>query len=134
MNSSNGLNVTASAKRKSSNAKVLLVSGSGNIRINNQEVLAYFAAISSDTEKLLIPIRLLSVGNCYDFFIKVKGGGYMSQLNATQLAISKALAKINKQNRILLSDQKLLYSDSRIKERRKYGLRKARKAAQYHKR
>lgn len=134
MNLFNDLKITASAKRKSANAKVLVIPGSGNIHVNNQEAAKYFAAIASDFSKLFIPLKLLSVENSYDFFIKVKGGGYMSQLNATQLALCKALAKTDKQSRILLSEQKLLYSDSRIKERRKYGLRKARKAAQYHKR
>ena len=80
------------------------------------------------------PLTILNELARYDIFVKVQGGGIMSQLDAIKLAIAKALSKTDKKNRTILSSQKLLYSDSRIKERRKYGLRKARKAAQYHKR
>ena len=94
----------------------------------------YFFSVSYDYAKILQPLVFLNIINTYDIFVKVQGGGIMSQLDAIKLAIAKALAKIDKKNRSQLSNQKFLYSDSRIKERRKYGLRKARKAAQYHKR
>jgi small subunit ribosomal protein S9 len=126
--------LTASAKRKSSRARVLFNLGSGNILINNKKGELYFFSISYDYSKILQPLKILDLLKVYDIFVKVEGGGIMSQLDAIQLAIAKVLAKIDKNNRIILSTQNYLFSDSRIKERRKYGLRKARKAAQYHKR
>lgn len=126
--------ITSSAKRKSSKASVLLNVGTGNILINGKEGEKYFSSVSYDYAKILQPLVFLNIINTYDIFVKVQGGGIMSQLDAIKLAVAKALAKIDKKNRIQLSTQKFLYSDSRIKERRKYGLRKARKAAQYHKR
>lgn len=127
-------NLAASAKRKCSNAKILLVAGTGNIFVNKKNGKNYFSSVLYDFEKLLYPLQLLSLENSYDIFIQVKGGGIVSQLNSIELAISKALAKLSDHNRFVLSKHGLLYSDSRIKERKKYGLRKARKAAQYHKR
>lgn len=126
--------ITSSAKRKSSKASVLLNFGIGNIIINGKQGEKYFSSVSYDYAKILQPLIFLNIINTYDISVKVQGGGIMSQLDAIKLAIAKALAKVDKQNRIQLSNQKFLYSDSRIKERRKYGLRKARKAAQYHKR
>lgn len=126
--------ITSSAKRKSSKASVLLKTGSGNVFINGKEGSQYFFSASYDYIKILQPLTILNELARYDIFIKAQGGGIMSQLDAIKLAIAKALSKSDKKNRGILSSQKLLYSDSRIKERRKYGLRKARKAAQYHKR
>nr|YP_010139315.1 ribosomal protein S9 [Poterioochromonas malhamensis]QQK54981.1 ribosomal protein S9 [Poterioochromonas malhamensis] len=126
--------ITSSAKRKSSKASALLKNGSGNVFINGKEGSQYFFSTSYDYTKILQPLTILNELARYDIFVKVQGGGIMSQLDAIKLAIAKALSKTDKKNRTILSSQKLLYSDSRIKERRKYGLRKARKAAQYHKR
>lgn len=121
-------------KRKTSVAKINLFEGSGKIIVNEKSLEDFFAGATDDREKIQNPLILLNLKNGYDIAIKVKGGGISSQLSAIQLAISKALCKVNSQNRQLLSQNSFLFRDSRIKERRKYGLRKARKAPQYSKR
>jgi len=74
------------------------------------------------------------LNNKFDIDIKVKGGGVSSQMDAIKLAISKAICTIDNEYRKILNQSLLLRRDSRIKERRKYGLKKARKASQYSKR
>lgn len=74
------------------------------------------------------------MNNKYDVDVKVKGGGVSSQMDAIRLAIAKALCNINGEYRQVLNQNLLLRRDSRIKERRKYGLKKARKASQFSKR
>jgi small subunit ribosomal protein S9 len=78
--------------------------------------------------------KLLEINNKYDTFIKVTGGGVSSQEGAVHLAICKAISKINEDYYFILRKNSFLTSDSRIKERRKYGLKKARKASQFTKR
>jgi small subunit ribosomal protein S9 len=121
-------------KRKTSVAKVFLKEGSGIFTINNKSLETFFASIGEETEQLKIPLILVNLNNTYDIDIKVKGGGVSSQFDAIRLAIAKALCTINPEYRPILKRQSLLRRDSRIKERRKYGLKKARKASQYSKR
>lgn len=98
------------------------------IKINNNVLLP--------KEHILItPFKLLNiVGNSANIYVHVKGGGKASQFDATSLAICKALCQINKKFQNILKKNLFLRIDSRIKERRKYGLKKARKASQYSKR
>ncbi len=125
---------TGIGKRKTSVAKVNLIQGSGIITINSKPLESFFAGASDDRELIKNPLVLLNITNSYDIAVSVHGGGVSSQLDAIKLAISKALCKLNNDNRQILSKNLLLLRDSRIKERRKYGLRKARKAPQYSKR
>ena len=81
-----------------------------------------------------MPLFLTNLNENYDIEANVKGGGLVSQLSALKLAISKALLLINPSFRLNLNEQNLLHRDARIKERRKYGLKKARKAPQFSKR
>jgi small subunit ribosomal protein S9 len=125
---------TGIGKRKTSLAKIFLTEGSGNIKINNKEFKDYFSGINSEYELITIPLILLNLYNKYDLTLIVKGGGISGQFEAIRLALSKALCKINAIYRPILKKKNFLRSDSRIKERRKYGLKKARKASQYSKR
>ncbi len=125
---------TGIGKRKTSVAKAYLQEGSGTIKINGKSFLDFFASNSGEEEKIKTPLVLVNAINSYDLNIFVKGGGIMSRIDAIRLAISKTLCKADPNNRAILKSNFLLNRDSRIKERRKYGLRKARKAPQYSKR
>ena len=125
---------TGIGKRKTSIAKVFLQKGSGIFKINNVSFDLAFLSSKEEKEKIFLPFNLLNLQNQYDVNIKVKGGGINAQLEAIQLAISKALTSYDSNHRTFLKKESLLTRDSRIKERRKYGLKKARKASQYSKR
>jgi small subunit ribosomal protein S9 len=135
MNNLNNSSIfTGLGKRKTSVAKVFLKEGSGIIEVNEKNFENFFSGIGEEKETLKNPFLLVDLDNKYDIVIKVKGGGISSQLDAIRLALSKALCQINSEYRPILNQQMLLTRDSRIKERRKYGLKKARKASQYSKR
>jgi small subunit ribosomal protein S9 len=119
----------STAKRKTAIAKVFLIEGLGNIFLNNKKL------INKNIKEFIIkPIIILNLQKKFDINIFSSGGGYQAQLNAICLALSKTLILINITYKLLLKKNSLLTSDSRIKERRKYGLKKARKASQYSKR
>jgi small subunit ribosomal protein S9 len=125
---------TGIGKRKTSVAKVFLKEGSGIFTVNNKNFESFFSGVGEEREILKNPLILVNLNNKYDIDIKVQGGGISSQLEAIRLAISKAICLINNEYRSILNQNLLLRRDSRIKERRKYGLKKARKASQYSKR
>jgi small subunit ribosomal protein S9 len=125
---------TGIGKRKTSVAKVFLTEGSGIFKINNKNLTDFFSGIGEESELLKNPFILVDLNNKYDIEIKVFGGGISSQFDAVKLALVKALCTINNEYRQIFKKQLLLTRDSRIKERRKYGLKKARKASQYSKR
>ncbi len=124
----------AVGKRKTSIAKVFLEKGSGKILVNNMSFDSFFSDLSEEKNKIKAPFALANLNNECDAFIKVKGGGISSQLDAICLGISKALCQMKSECRTILKKNFLLRRDARIKERRKYGLKKARKASQYSKR
>lgn len=121
-------------KRKTSVAKIFLTEGSGIITINNQTYPDFLIRVGEEGESIKNPFLLLNLNSQYDVDIKVKGGGVSAQLDAIQLGLSRALCKANQEYRPILNQNLCLRRDSRIKERRKYGLKKARKASQYSKR
>lgn len=125
---------TGLGKRKTSVAKAFLKVGNGNITVNNKKFEDFFNGIVEDAEIIKNPFILVNILNDYDVNISVKGGGTSSQIDAIKLAIAKAICQINEDYRPILSKNSLLNRDSRIKERKKYGLKKARKASQYSKR
>lgn len=122
-------------RRKTSVAKAFIKKGTGILTINDLSFEKYFSLNLDQKNYILEAILLFKLENKLNFSIKVIGGGKSSQLDAIKLALSKALSNydINKYHTVL-AKKNLLFSDSRVKERRKYGLKKARKAAQYHKR
>jgi small subunit ribosomal protein S9 len=125
---------TGIGKRKTSVAKVFLTEGNGKITINNKSLDDFFMSLGEERELLKNPFLLINLPNKYDVIVKVHGGGVSSQLDAVQLGIVKAICAIDLEYRTIFKKHSLLRRDSRIKERRKYGLKKARKASQYSKR
>ena len=125
---------TGIGKRKTSVAKVFLTEGEGKITVNNKTLEDFFSGLGEEKEILKNPFILVELTNKYDVSVKVQGGGISAQLDAIQLAIVKAICAIDIEYRKIFNQHLLLRRDSRIKERRKYGLKKARKASQYSKR
>jgi len=121
-------------KRKTSVAKVFLTEGSGIIYVNKKPFDDFFSGVKEERESIKNPFAAVNLVNQYDLSVQVKGGGITSQMDAIRLAISKAICTINEEYRQPLKRSLFLRRDSRIKERRKYGLKKARKASQYSKR
>ena len=121
-------------RRKQSIARVFLLPGSGNLIINKVSGEKYFQYNNYNINKLFEPIKSLDSKQKFDIIADVRGGGVNGQMKAIQLAISRLLCKMDLTNRIILKPLGFLTCDSRIKERKKYGLRKARKAPQYSKR
>jgi small subunit ribosomal protein S9 len=125
---------SAIGKRKTSIAKVILKDGSGIIQINEKNFDSFFAGLVEEAQMIKKPLLLANLSEKYDITIFVRGGGISSQLDAIRLALARAVCKISLEYRKILKEKLLLRRDSRIKERRKYGLKKARKASQYSKR
>lgn len=122
-------------RRKSATARARLYpNGKGDISINNQPAAEYLASSESLLSSLSEPLSLLEKQTDYDITLVVKGGGTTGQVGACALAISNALAGMNDDNRSTLKKAGLLKRDSREKERKKPGLKRARKAEQYTKR
>lgn len=121
-------------RRKCSYAQVYLISGAGEIIINKKSSDMFFHKNKFLINLVKKPFELVETDEKFDVICFVNGGGCTGQAEALRLAISKSLAKINPTNRKLLKEQKFLQTDSRMVERKKYGLKKARKASQYSKR
>ena len=123
----------ATGRRKSSVARVRLVPGEGNIIINDRELTKYFGL---KTLELIIkqPLEATETVGKYDVLANVVGGGISGQAGAIRHGIARALLKVDEEYRPALKKAGLLTRDPREKERRKYGLKKARKASQYSKR
>lgn len=120
-------------RRKTSVARVRLVPGEGNIIVNGRELKEYFGL---RTLELIIkqPLNLTETIGKYDVIAKVAGGGLSGQAGAIRHGISRALLKLDLELRPTLKKAGFLTRDPREKERRKYGLKKARKASQFSKR
>ena len=120
-------------RRKTSVARVRLVPGQGNIVINGRELKDYF---DLKTLELIIkqPLELTGTTNAYDVIANVKGGGRTGQAGAIRHGISRALLEVDGDYRKVLKSAGLLTRDPRMVERKKYGLKKARKASQFSKR
>lgn len=121
-------------RRKSAVARVRLTSGKGVVVINDKPVLEYFNGNESFEYGLMEPLRLLQKTDSFDLSIKITGGGQSAQVDACKLAISKALSVMNEDLRTTLKKNGLLKRDPREKERKKPGLRSARRKEQFSKR
>ena len=123
----------ATGKRKTAIARVRLIPGDGKFIINNKTLEDYFRR---ETSKMVVkqPLELTSTKGKYDIYINVNGGGMSSQAGAIKHGISKALLEANADLRGILKNAGFLTRDSRIKERKKYGQRKARAKFQFSKR
>nr|YP_009397502.1 ribosomal protein S9 [Dasyclonium flaccidum]ARW66688.1 ribosomal protein S9 [Dasyclonium flaccidum] len=125
---------SGTGRRKTSIARVKLIPGSGKLIINGIPGELYLQFSPNYLRISCAPLNILGLIKEYDIYIRVEGGGLTGQADAIRLGIAKALCNINPENRVTLKSEGLLRRDSRIKERKKYGLRKARKAPQYSKR
>ena len=123
----------ATGRRKEAVCRVRLLEGSGRWEVNGRPIEDYFP---SATHRMIInePLKLTETQGRYDIFAKIEGGGVSGQAGALRHAISTALAHMDTDLRPALKKAGFLTRDAREKERRKYGLKKARKAPQYSKR
>lgn len=124
---------SATGKRKQSVARVRLVPGKGKILVNSRDFKEYFKRESLITI-ITEPLKLTDTENAYDIMVDLSGGGVSGQAGALRHGISKALLEINEDYKPILKKEGFLVRDSRIKERKKYGLKKARKKPQFSKR
>jgi len=125
---------TGIGHRKNSIARVVLTPGLGKITINGIDGALYLQLSPNYLRISQSPLTSLGLENKYDIFVNAKGGGLTGQAEAIRLGISRALCEVNIENRVALKFEGYLTRDSRSKERKKYGLRKARKAPQFSKR
>jgi len=123
----------ATGRRKTSVARVRLVPGSGRIVINGREMSAYLDRPTLETV-VRQPLRVTETEGRFDVFANVVGGGVTGQAGAVRHGIARALLLVDQEYRRPLKQAGLLTRDPRMKERRKYGLKKARKAPQFSKR
>lgn len=123
----------ATGRRKTSVARVRLVPGEGNVVINGRHIDEYFGIKTLD---LIVkqPLNLTETADKYDVIANVQGGGPSGQAGAIRHGISRALLELDAELRPALKKAGFLTRDPREKERRKYGLKKARKASQFSKR
>ena len=123
----------ATGRRKTSTARVFLRPGKGDITVNHREFSNYFP---TDQLRTVVkrPLQLTEMGERFDILATVAGGGINGQAGAVRLGIARALVEFNAELRKSLKKEGLLTSDSRVKERKKYGLAGARKRFQFSKR
>jgi small subunit ribosomal protein S9 len=120
-------------RRKASIARVYLKKGSGKVLVNGKDFKTYFS-LSFMQDSLMTPLRVLEQEGQYDVFVNVQGGGIKGQTEAVRLGLAKALVVENPDNKPALKKERLMTRDARVVERKKTGLRKARKKEQYSKR
>ena len=120
-------------RRKSSIARVRLVEGSGKITINGKDIDEFFGL---ETLKVIVrqPLTVTNTTDKYDVICSVQGGGFTGQAGAIRHGIARALNEANSEFRPALKTNGFLTRDPRMKERKKYGLKKARKTPQFSKR
>ena len=123
----------ATGRRKTSTARVFLRPGKGDITVNHREFSNYFPTDALRTQ-VKRPLQLTESGERFDILATVAGGGINGQAGAVRLGIARALVASNAELRKALKKDGLLTSDSRVKERKKYGLAGARKRFQFSKR
>jgi small subunit ribosomal protein S9 len=137
--------IRAVGRRKRAVAQVeLLPDGQGKILVNNRDILEYMQLNLKTVSNIQDPLETLGLENKYDAIIKVSGGGIIGQAQAIRLGIARALCKVeeqvqdprsyNREVKDALKVKGFLTQDSRCKERKKYGLKKARRAPQFSKR
>jgi small subunit ribosomal protein S9 len=124
---------SATGKRKQSVARVRLLPGEGKILVNSIDFKDYFKREALVTI-IVEPLKLTNTESAYDIIADLSGGGISGQAGALRHGISKALIEINEEYRPILKREGFLTRDSRVKERKKYGLKKARKKPQFSKR
>ncbi|MEK9658114.1 MAG: 30S ribosomal protein S9 [bacterium] len=125
--------VYATGKRKNAIVRTWVFKGTGIISINNKDLNDHLKS-QTLVEIVLQPLKLLGLEKKYDIVLKVSGGGIVGQASASRHGISRALENANDEHRKPLKAAGFLTRDPRVKERKKYGRKKARKGFQYRKR
>ena len=123
----------ATGRRKEAVVRVRLVPGSGEFRLNGRSLDEYFPT-RAHRMVVAAPLRLVGRDKDFDVLARIEGGGVSGQAGALRLGIARALVELDPELRASLKKEGYLSRDAREKERRKYGLKKARKAPQYSKR
>jgi small subunit ribosomal protein S9 len=121
-------------RRKQAIARVFLYPGNGTIVINKVSGEKYLQSNTTYLNNIWAPLKKLNLEKQFDIVALVRGGGLTGQTDAIQLGVARLICKMEKESRLTLKPYGFLTRDARIKERKKYGLRKARKAPQYSKR
>jgi small subunit ribosomal protein S9 len=121
-------------RRKEAIARVRLIPGEGKVVINGRDGENYLQYNQSYLSTTKAPLEILGLEGDYDILVNVKGGGITGQAEAIRLGVARALCELSPDNRPPLKIEGYLTRDPRAKERKKYGLRKARKAPQFSKR
>jgi small subunit ribosomal protein S9 len=124
----------AIGRRKEAVAKVKLQPGTGVLTVNEKPGELYFQYNSESLNALRGPLITLGLENDYDILITASGGGLKGQKDAVKLGVARALCSMTSERRVILKPAGYLTRDYRAKERKKYGLKKARKAPQFSKR
>ncbi len=125
--------VNATGRRKASIARIYVKEGKGNITVNKRAFDEYFT-IPELKYQILRPFKIVEAEGKYDINVNLKGGGVKGQAEALRLAISRALVKINPEDKTALKKEGFLTRDARVVERKKPGQPKARKKFQFSKR
>ena len=125
--------VWGTGRRKNAVARVRIMPGTGEFRVNGRTVEQYFP---TNNQRLVIfqPLKALSADGRFDVIVKVHGGGVSGQAGAVRHGLARALGRLDHNFRPQLKREGYLTRDARMKERRKYGLKKARKRPQFSKR
>ena len=120
-------------RRKSAKARVYMTAGAGNIQVNKRSLDQYFGR---ETERMIVrqPLELCDVADQFDFHVTVSGGGGFGQAGAIRHGITRALMEYDESHRATLRQAGFVTRDARVVERKKVGLRKARKRPQFSKR
>ncbi len=121
-------------RRKTAVARVKLLPGKGKVIINNRTAKDYFGNLPALEMTIVRPLVLSQKESEFDVRVKVRGGGISAQAGAINHGISRALVLLNEENKELLRSEGLLTRDPRVKERKKYGQKRARKRFQFSKR
>ncbi len=125
--------VNATGRRKASIARIYVKDGKGNITVNKKSLDEYFT-VPELKYQILRPFSVVEAEGKYDINVNLKGGGFKGQAEALRLAISRALVKINPEDKSALKKEGFLTRDARVVERKKPGQPKARKKFQFSKR
>ncbi|XP_027331473.1 30S ribosomal protein S9, chloroplastic [Abrus precatorius] len=126
--------IIGTGRRKCAIARVVLQEGTGKFIINYRDAKDYLQGNPLWIQYIKVPLVTLGYESSYDVFVKAEGGGLSGQAQAISLGIARALLKVSEDHRVPLRQEGLLTRDSRVVERKKVGLKKARKAPQYSKR